>query len=206
MDNIIEFLCPNLTYAKLRKRCKILRQQMNRQASTDLVPQTQQIRLPLCDVCKNEDEGNTVIDDAQGIRICLGPDGMGCGVVIQENRFCPSEYDRSDITESAEQFSYQHACRSQKLSNRHYQKINSVIEKNLSRYNRDDMVTSDYYKDMHRKEVYDMIDRVQSVCGIDQGVTDQVKHMFHVLRTRMYRVHKPEMLVCCLFYMCMCVY
>ena len=39
----------------------------------------------------------------------------------------------------------------------HYQKINSEIEKNLSRYNREDTVTSDYYKDMHRKEIYDRI-------------------------------------------------
>ena len=167
MDKIIHFLSPHLTYVKLRKRCKILKQQMNRPIETDLVPQTQQIRLPLCDVCKNEDEGNTVIDDAQGIRICLGPDGMGCGVVIQENRFCPSDYDRSDITERTEQFSDQYACRSQKLGNRHDQKINSEIEKNLSRYNRDDTVTSDYYKDAHRKEMYAIIDRVQSMCQID---------------------------------------
>ena len=203
MDNIVEFLSPELTYVKLRKRCKTLKQQMNRPIETDPVPQTQQIRLPLCDVCKNEDEGNTVIDDARGIRICLGPDGLGCGVVIQENRFCHTEYDRSDITEKAEQFSDQYACRSQKLGNRHYQKINSEIEKNLSRYNREDTVTSDYYKDMHRKEIYDMIDRVQSVCGVDRDIADRVKHMFHRLRTRMYRVHKPEMLVCCLFYLCL---
>ena len=203
MDNIIEFLSPDLSYVKLRKRCKILKEQMNRRLPSEPVVQVQPIRMPLCEVCKNEDEGNTVIDDAQGIRICLGPDGLGCGVVIQENRFCPSEYDRSDITLGTEQFSEQYACRSQKLGNRHYQKINSEIEKNLSRYNREDTVTSDYYKDIHRKEIYDMIDRVQSVCGIEQEIADRVKLMFHQLRTRMYRVHKPEMLVCCLFYMCM---
>ena len=204
MDNIIEFLCPNLSYLKLRKRCKILKQQMNRQVPTELVHQTQQSRLPICDVCKNEDEHNTVLDDTQGIRICLGPDGMGCGVVVQENRFCPSEYDRIDMVQGTEQFSDQYACRSQKLSNRHYQKTNSEIEKNLSRYNREDKVTSDYYKDHHRREIYDMIDRVASVCGVDRDVAESVKFMFHGLRTRLYRIHKPEMLVCCLFYMCLC--
>ena len=177
---------------------------MSRQVDSDPVYQVPQNRLPLCDVCKNEDEGNTVIDDAQGIRLCLGPDRLGCGVVLQENRFCSSENKRSDILETSEYFSEQHACRSQKLGNRHFQKINSEIEKNLSRYNREDKVTSDYYKDHHRREIYDMIDRVASVCGVDRDVAESVKFMFHGLRTRLYRIHKPEMLVCCLFYMCLC--
>ena len=203
MDNIIEFLSPGLSYVKLRKRCKILKEQMNRRLPSEPVVQVQPIRMPLCEVCKNEDEGNTIIDDSQGIRICLGPDGKGCGVVIQESRFHHQNNAECVILESTEQFSDQYSCRSQKLGNRHYQKTNALIEKNLSRYNKEDTVTSDYYKDMHRKEIYDMIDRVQSVCGIDPEIADSVKHLFHVLRTRMYRVHKPEMLVCCLFYICM---
>jgi hypothetical protein len=204
MDRIRDFLCPHLTYLKLRKRCKILKQQMNRQVESDPVCPVRPNRLPLCEVCKNEDEGNTVIDEAQGIRLCLGPDRLGCGTVLEENRFCSSENQRSDILQASEHFSDQYACRSQRLGNRHFQKINSEIEKNLSRYNREDKVTSDYYKDLHRQEIYDMIDRVQDVCGVDRSVAESVKYMFHGLRTRLYRVHKPEMVVCCLFYMCLC--
>jgi hypothetical protein len=110
MDRIIDFLCPDLSYVKLRKRCKILKQQMNRQVPSEPVPQIQQNRLPICDVCKNEDEGNTVIDDAQGIRICLGPDGMGCGVVDTGEQVLSLRIStRLDIVEGSEQFSDQYS-------------------------------------------------------------------------------------------------
>ena len=200
MDRIRDFLCPHLQHGKIRKRCKVIRHQIARPVESDLVAQVPQIQKRICEVCKNKNEGNVVHDKAQGIRICLGPDGMGCGAVLSENMF---QNDRCDLILTPEMYSDQHASTCGKIAHRNYQKLNRMIEKNLSRYGKEDTVTSDMYKDEQRSRIYDLIDRVQRVCDIDPVVCDEVKVFFHNFRERMYRIHDVNMLICCLFYMVM---
>ena len=200
MENIREFLCPHLTYQKIKKRCKVIRSQVDRPVETDLVTQAPQIQKSICPVCTNEDPGNVIRDDTNGTLICTGPDGRGCGALITENRF----YDdnQSDLIQSSpELYSNQDASVAGTVAHRNYQKLNRMIEKNLSRYGKEDTVTSDMYKDDQRRRIYDMIDKVQRVCDIDSVTCDRVKLLFHEFRERMYRIHDVNMLLCCLFYM-----
>jgi hypothetical protein len=87
MENIREFLCPHLTYQKIKKRCKVIRQQVDRPVESDLVTQAPQIQKSICTVCQNDDDRNLIRDDVNGTLICTGPDGHGCGALISENRF-----------------------------------------------------------------------------------------------------------------------
>lgn len=198
MDRIRDFLCPHLQYGKIRKRCKVIQHQVARPIDSDLVTQVPQIQKRICEVCNNEDEGNVIYDEAQGITICLGPDGNGCGAVLTENRF---QNDRCDLILTPELYSNQNASTCGKVSHRNFQKLNRLIEKNLSRYGKEDTVTGDMYKDDQRRRIYDLVDRVQRVCDIDSETCDEVKLFFHNFRERMYRIHDVNMLICCLFYM-----
>ena len=69
--------------------------------------------------------------------------------------------------------------------------MNTTIEKDLCRYGRDDVVTSDYYKDNQRKTVYELLDQVQMFTSISASVVNKTKLMFHTFCTKMYRIHTP---------------
>ena len=69
------------------------------------------------------------------------------------------------------------------------------------KFGRDDTLTSDLYKDEQIREVYTLLDQVSILTNIDQQVIENTKVMFHSFRTRMYRIHKLHMAVCCLLYL-----
>ena len=81
-----------------------------------------------------------------------------------------------------------------------FKRLNNCIERDLSRYGRDDAITGDFYKDEQRKEAYDILDRVQMSVAIDKSIIQVTKIQFHKFREKMYRIHKLEMALCCLLY------
>jgi hypothetical protein len=44
----------------------------------------------------------------------------------------------------------------------------NIVEKNLSRYLKDDMTTGDHYKDKQREEAYRILDVVGMMCQVDR--------------------------------------
>ena len=152
-----------------------------------------------CEICRDTDEHTMILDDNQGTMICLGADGLGCGGVVLENRF--TNTDTYWEGHPDEYYSPQAMFTSNTINDHKFQRLNNMIEKNLSRYLKEDTVTGDQYKNFHRDEAYGILDQVGIMCQVDKDIIRNIKYMFHELRTRMSRIHKLEMALCCLFYL-----
>ena len=195
------FLCPHIPMESILKRTEVLGKQLRRHVITDTVPMVPVMQPYKCPVCQNTDESYMIQDDSQGTLICLGSDGLGCGGVIQENRWL--QPDMYTVSSPEERYSPQAMFTSNTINDTKYQRLNNMVEKNLSRYLKDDMVTGDHYKDNQRREAYRILDMVGQACLVDPEVIRSVKIMFHELREKMTRIHKLEMVLCCLICMVM---
>lgn len=201
MEELRAFLCPEIPMQNIVERAQLIRKQLKRTVDTGLVPMIPEYRLISCPVCQNTDEGLMIRDVSQGILICIGNDGLGCGGVVQENRL---DNDQGTLENDREdQYSAQALFTSHTNNSRKIQRLNHIVEKNLSRYLKDDMTTGDYYKDKQREEAYRILDIVGMTCQVDREVIRSVKSMFHELREKMTRVHKLGMVLCCLFHVLM---
>jgi hypothetical protein len=200
MDNLHFFLCPHVPFSKILERVETIMKQMGREVSTSPYG-IEDYRSIYCSICKNKDERFTVLDDNQGMMICLGRDGHGCGNVLVENMM-KEPYHHLNLEENPfEMFSPQAQFRSELASDSNRtQRLNYMIETNLSRYGRDDTVTSDHYKDKQRLEAYAILDQVMLNTTVDHDVVNKVKMLFHQYRTKMYRIHKLENALLALFY------
>ena len=101
---------------------------------------------------------NTLNDEATGTCICLGVDGYGCGCELIEKKLYSSpqqmEYeDPYELFSGQQKFQSDWNFKGKKLS-----WMNTTIEKDMCRYGRDNVVTSDYYKDNQCKTVYELLD------------------------------------------------
>ena len=201
MEDIRLFLCPEIPMDKIVERVQVVRKQLERDIETGLVPMIPDYRAVMCPMCQNTDEGRMIRDVSQGTLICTGSDGLGCGALIQENRL--DEGFGCLVNDEEDQYSPQATFTSYTVGNRRSQKLNDVVERNLSRYLKDDMTTGDQYKDKQRYEAYRILDTIGMMCQVDREVVRSVKSMFHELRTRMDRIHKLNMLLCCLFHILM---
>ena len=201
MEDIRLFLCPEIPMDKIVERVQVVRKQLERDVDTGLVPMIPDYRPIVCPLCHNTDEGRMIRDVSQGILICTGSDGLGCGAIIQENRL--EEGSGYTVNDTEDQYSPQATFTSYTTGSRSNQRLNNIVERNLSRYLKDDMTTGDQYKDKQRDEAYRILDIVWMTCQVDREIVRSVKSMFHELRSRMVRVHKLNMLLCCLFHILM---
>ena len=142
-----------------------------------------------------------IVDD-QGFKICLGSEGQGCGGVVEENMLKESMYMPFvlDDAPTHELFSPQYALGSQWVQGHTlYKRLNTQIERDLVKYNCDDTLTSDLYKDKQRQEVYSLLDEVTLHVDVNRDVVNTVKVLFYEYRSKMYRVHKLEVTLTALF-------
>ena len=86
-----------------------------------------------------------------------------------------------------------------------YKRLNIQVDRDLVKYNRDDTLTSDMYKDNQRKDVYALLDEVFIHTGVDMDTVRHVKVLFYEYRSKRYRVHKIEVAITALFYVVLCV-
>ena len=148
-----------------------------------------------------------IVDDQQGFKICLGSDGQGCGGVVEENMLKESMYMPFvlDNAPTHELFSPQYALGSQWVQGHTlYKWLNIQIERDLVKYNRNNTLTSDLYKDKQRQEVYSLLDEVALHVDVNRDVVNTVKVLFQEYRSKMYRVHKVEVALTALFYIVLC--
>ena len=203
-----QFLCPETSLEKIRDRVAVMKHQLKR--TLDTLPTEEERKSSIkCSLCGNEEERNRVMDEGQGMRICLGPDSRGCGGVLEERllRQEGGNQDHSDFKDPFELFSSQAAFTSELVSStgntskyQKYQRLNRVIERDLCKYNREGVFTSEVYKDTQRKEIYSLLDQVSLSITIDPVVVHTVKLLFHEYRSKMTRIHKREVAVFCLFF------
>ena len=203
------FLCDHVSHAKIMERVHTIKEQLKRPLSLLPVDNTPKIAPLCCTVCGNTNEYHTVMDYAQGLQICLGEDGQGCGGVIQENLLKDQGYNGNgflaDHDSVYELFSPQYALSSQwEKGQTQYKRLNMQIERDLVKYNRDDTMTSDQYKDKQREEVYALLDEIVLHTAVSMAIVNEVKVLFHEYRSKMYRVHKIEVALVALFYIVLC--
>jgi len=199
-EEIRLFLCPNISPLKIKNRCTLIKQQLYVVMKGDTVEDVPKVSAFYCEVCGNTNSSNTMINENEGMEVCLGYDAKGCGNVLFMNRFTQPYtplYDEvaEELFSAQSEFvsQYKHGCKK-------FKRLNKCIERDLNRYGRDDAVTGDLYKDQQRKEAYDILDRVQMSIAIDREIIEVTKLQFHKFRENMYRIHKLEMALCCLLY------
>ena len=201
MEEVRQLLRPHVFLEDIQKRSKLILSQMCKPVNhPQVVEQVPSQHAMKCDECGNSDEDNTIYDELSGTRICLGLDGMGCGVVLREQYMQAPFVSSSDEENVYELYSPQNSFAVETTRNNHFKRMTQTIEKNLSRYGREDTVTSDAYKDDQRRQVYYLLDHVELYTSLDSDVINKVKILFHEYRTKMYRIHKLETAVCCLIY------
>ena len=201
MEEVRQLLCPHVFMEDIQKRSKLILSQMRKPIhQSQVVEQVPLQFIMKCEECGNSDENNTIYDELTGTRICLGLDCMGCGVVLREQCMQAPFVSSSDEENIYELYSPQNSFVVETTRNNHFKRMTQTIEKNLSRYGREDTVTSDAYKDDQRRQVYYLLDHVEFHTSLDSDVINKVKMLFHEYRTKMYRIHKLETAVCCLIY------
>jgi len=201
------FLCDHVKWEKVLERVQTIKQQLKR--TLEPVPSDESCYASevCCAVCSNTDERTIIVDEQQGFKICLGSDGQGCGGVVEENMLKDSTYLPfvMDDAPTHELFSPQYSLGSQWVQGHTlYKRLNVQIERDLVKYNREDTMTSDLYKDKQRQEVYSLLDEVALHIDVHRDVVNNVKVLFHEYRSKMYRVHKLEVALVALFYIVLC--
>ena len=206
VHSIHEHLCTHVPWAKVMERVHTINEQLKR--TVDSLPMDTQPKNSewFCDVCNNKDERNSITDEHLGCVICIGTDGLGCGNIMHEYMLKgPVYYDMTEDTGMNELFSPQYTTSSQWCNGSSmYKRLNMQVERDLVKYNRDDTLTSDLYKDHQRRDVYALLDEVHIHLNIDTLYIDRVKVLFHDYRTKIYRVHKLEIALTALFYIVLC--
>ena len=160
MEEVRLFLCPHVKMEKIVARAEVLKEQLKR-VLPQLCVEIETRSTLVCPICTNCDERNMITDHSQGVTICLGEDGNGCGGVVMENIPVHTTQCNNDFVDPYEQFSSQVEFASEWLTSRHQcgKRTNRLIEKNLHKYTQEYTVTSNTYKDSQRKDVYNLIDR-----------------------------------------------
>lgn len=201
MEEVRLLLCPHVLMEDIQKRARLILTQMSKPDNNpQVVEQIPLHHIMQCEECGNTEEDNTVYDELTGTRICLGMDGLGCGVVLRDQYMQAPFVSSSDEENVYEMYSPQNTFTVETTRNSHFKRMTQNIEKNLIRYGREDTVTSDAYKDDQRRQVYSLLDHVHLYTTIDIDCINKVKMLFHEYRTKMYRIHKLETAVCCLIF------
>jgi len=168
-------------------RAEVLKEQLQRVLPDVCVEKEISPRM-MCSICNNTDDRNMITDYSQGLLICLGEDGAGCGGVVTENIPVYTTQRDNDFIDPYELFFSQAEFTSDWLTSTH-------------QYTKEHTVTSNTYKDTQRKDVYDLIDRLGDNTDIGVDAVHQLKMLFHEYRTRMNRIHKVEVAVAALYYL-----
>ena len=86
-EDIQLFLCPNISPIKIKNRCTLRKQQLSATVKGNAVVDIPKYFSFFCEVCNTSDSSNTMINDNEGIEVCLWGDRKGCGNVLYMNRF-----------------------------------------------------------------------------------------------------------------------
>ena len=141
----------------------------------------------------------------KGVDMCCTQTSTPCYVAVY-----------NDVAE--EMFSVQAAFPSQyKYGCKKFKRLNNCIERDLSRYGRDDAITGNCYKDEQRKEAYDILDRVEMSIPMDKSIIQVTKLQFHKFREKCteFKSLKWHCVVCCILHLmrtkqfsfaCLCVF
>lgn len=160
-----------------------------------------------CNSCGNKDQNYFKQIPYTGDTVCLGKNGEGCGMVVQDHRveegaefrrFSDDEgKDRNHFGPSPDPLmSDSENMRTTIIgSDASYKKLlqaHQYVEMNLSNMGTDDRRTRIEYKNHHKKEIFELMTHIAASQSIHQSVVDAAKIEFARYRDLMDHVHKPH--------------
>lgn len=162
----------------------------------------------ICSDCGNMNMENTIHDEISGDWICIGKDGLGCGLVLNSHALFQAQHREKIISEEyCDDYLYSEFNRfASQLKGKDkcgLLKLNNEVEKSLAKYDPfyTTQVTSEKYKDSQRSEIYNLIDHLQIFCpSLSADQATMMKKLFHSYRQKMTRIHKKYLLICTLAY------
>ncbi|KAG9412441.1 hypothetical protein AC1031_015355 [Aphanomyces cochlioides] len=162
----------------------------------------------VCEVCGNTEQHNYITDYARGDTVCMGPDGKGCGNVVQDHivhegsayRKFEGEEDKSHHGPAPNKlFSMGHNLRTM-ISQDGEQSANlrrasEFVEMNLSQMGKDERRTRIGYKDQMKQKACRLIDHTGANLDLHEIVCNRAKKMFAEFRDLREHVHQFEAVV-----------
>lgn len=144
-----------------------------------------------CDSCGNTEEKYMRYHEHEGIRICIGKDGQGCGTVLTDYELMEDCVENVPLKlYSSAYFNRSYLDRSGGIS-----RINGKVERQLTRYTTTNLTTSEFYKNKQRKKIYMLLDQLKDSRVFYPETIEKTKQLFNVYRTAMSRIHKVKMVV-----------
>ena len=118
------------------KRCDLIKEQLQRPVDV-FVEECKPKYKPFECECGNTNEDDTYHDEIQGMLVCVQ-----CGLVSQTSMFY-KESPMKSMEDTSELFSAQAQYMSQWKKSNKYSRLNLSVERDLVKFGRDDMLTSD---------------------------------------------------------------
>ncbi|ETV95467.1 hypothetical protein H310_10945 [Aphanomyces invadans] len=209
-DRIANLLVPDMKVGDVIQLIKKMKQAGKSDADefSELDAEMNSAPRFVCDVCGNTEQHNYITDYARGDTVCMGPDGKGCGNVVQDHivhegsayRKFEGEEDKSHHGPAPNKlFSMGHNLRTM-ISQDGEQSANlrrasEFVEMNLSQMGKDERRTRIGYKDQMKQKACRLIDHTGANLDLHEIVCNRAKKMFAEFRDLREHVHQFEAVV-----------
>ena len=194
MNDIINILCPGTSIGNLKMHAELIKHYLRTRGKKLSMYVEQKISELECPVCKTTDERSFVTDKAVGDLICTE-----CGGIVCEKMYVTTADDNYQSVNPY--FSEQNNFQSSLIHcGRKMRKLNATVEKDLNKFNCENLCTSELFKDNQRKYVYDMLDTIKLLTNVEDEKIEEVKVMYNLYRNIMSRIHKLHLTLATMFY------
>nr|CCA22522.1 conserved hypothetical protein [Albugo laibachii Nc14] len=209
-ERIVNVLVPELQVSDVMMLIRKMKQSGKSDADefTELDAEPKTAPRFRCENCGNTEQNNFITDYARGDTICNGPDGIGCGTVVQDHivhegsayRKFEGEEDKSHHGPAPNKlFSTSHNLRTlisqdgEMAGN--LRRAAEFVEMNLSQMGKDERRTRIGYKDQMKQKACRLIDHTVSNLDLHEIVGNRAKKMFAEFRDVREHVHQFEAMV-----------
>lgn len=202
MQHAINIINPKITKDKVMKHLphvlQKLKEAITHQQNKNVteVQQTPKVMCPLCQCT------NSFTKTAEGYTVCEGFERQGCGYVLQmQHLTIPyNTYELNDDYQNnlySTSFNFRSYLRT---DNKKIKSLNIQVDRQARSLTSNSLVTSDVYKDKQRSLVFNLIDAMNTQRIITMDQSHYLKRLFTVYRSKMERIHKRDLVLCCLLH------
>lgn len=197
MENILNYINPNITSKVVAKHLPHTLIKLQEAILKHDKKHSSVYRPPLiiCRDCNNQDQNS--FRRHHGDLTCTN-----CGLIVSSHELTCS-YNTLEEADALrlDLFSSQLKFRSYLNGHdRSLKKLNNMVEQMMNSIESVNQTTSNTYKDGHRSKIYSLMDSVYMAGYVGYHAHEKVKKYFHIYRESMTRIHKADLVVCCLYY------
>ena len=194
MNDVIDILCPGTPIEDFKPHSELVKHYIRTRGNKLCIYVEQKMSELECPVCKNTDERKFVKDYTAGDLICTD-----CGGIVCERMYVSNADDSYQSVNPY--FSEQNNFKSSLIHcGRKMRKLNSTVEKDLNKFNCENLCTSEMFKDNQRKYVYDLLESIRLLTDLNSEKIEEVKVMYNLYRNIMSRIHKLHLTLATMFY------